>query len=388
TLLCARKYFYISYTGRSLKDNTALQPSVLVQELLGFIDEPAPNNKALLSQQITHVHAMQPFAVTNYTNSRTSYDSYWCEVVNQLQARQAPVQQQSWPLDFDEAEHAMTGDFDLQQLQRFFQHPIKYFFNQQLKIYLDQFEADDDEERFSIEGLDAWQIKTRLAEDFVRGETSRAHMLQAEGKLPHGNTASIELETLREKQRLWLNQMAHYTHGKKQPQRLQCELGANIWFYGEVESYYAGVGLMHYTASKFKGPHLLALWLDHLALCSDGLMPAQETSKLITGDKTFTFNPVDQSSARSWLLDYCKIFHSGLEHILPVFPLSSYAFANSDNVEKAWMPDNQFGTRRDSQDEYIKLALRNGVTQPVRDPAFTDYALRIYASLIEQGIAR
>ncbi|MCP4238430.1 MAG: exodeoxyribonuclease V subunit gamma, partial [Aestuariibacter sp.] len=47
TLLCARKYFYISYTGRSLKDNTALQPSVLVQELLGFIDEPAPNNKAL-----------------------------------------------------------------------------------------------------------------------------------------------------------------------------------------------------------------------------------------------------------------------------------------------------------------------------------------------------
>ncbi|MCP4275160.1 MAG: hypothetical protein GY779_02270, partial [Gammaproteobacteria bacterium] len=137
TLLCARKYFYISYTGRSLKDNTALQPSVLVQELLGFIDEPAPNNKALLSQQITHVHAMQPFAVTNYTSSHTSYDSYWCEVVNQLQARQAPLQQQSWPLDFDEAEHAMTGDFDLQQLQRFFQHPIKYFFNQQLKIYLD-----------------------------------------------------------------------------------------------------------------------------------------------------------------------------------------------------------------------------------------------------------
>ncbi len=388
TLLCARQYFYISYTGRSLKDNTVLQPSVLVQELLDFIDESAPNNKAMLSQQITHVHAMQPFASANYTSGQTSYDSYWCEVANQLQTQQASLPPQSWPLDFDETQHAMVDDIDLQQLQRFFRHPIKYFFNQCLKIYLEQFEADDDDERFTIDGLDAWQIKTSLAAELMRGDSSQAHMLHAEGKLPHGNAASMELEKLREQQRLWLNQLARYKQSSKQPQSLRCELDENVWLYGEVENYYAGIGLMHYTVSKFKGPLLLALWLDHLALCSDGALPEQETSRLITGDKTFTFNPVDQSSARSWLLDYCKIFQSGLEHILPVFPLSSYAFANNDNVEKAWKPDRRFGASGDSDDEYIKLALRNGVTQPVLDPAFTDYALRIYASLIEQGIAR
>ncbi|MCP4486700.1 MAG: exodeoxyribonuclease V subunit gamma [Gammaproteobacteria bacterium] len=387
TLLCARRYFYISYTGRSLKDNTVLQPSVLVQELLDFIDEPAPNIKAGLSQEITHVHPMQPFAVANYTSKQSSYDGYWCEVVKQLQARSESVQQKSWPLEFDGAEATLARDIDLQQLQRFFRHPIRYFFNQRLSIYLDQHEADDDEERFTIEGLDAWQIKTRLAEDIVRGDTSQAHMLQAEGKLPHGSAANVELETLRERQRLWLNQLARYKHSNKRPQSLRCELETNTVLYGEVENHYPGLGLMHYTASAFKGIHLLALWLDHLALCSSRLMPEPETSTLITGDKTFTITPVEQALAKSWLLDYCAIFQLGLERTLPVYPLSSFAQANGGNVEKAWIPNGLFGANGDSQDEYIRLALRSENVQPWLNPAFTDYAHRIYARLIERSIS-
>ena len=38
TLLCARRYLYFSYCGRSLKDNSECQPSVLLRELLDYID--------------------------------------------------------------------------------------------------------------------------------------------------------------------------------------------------------------------------------------------------------------------------------------------------------------------------------------------------------------
>ncbi len=388
TLLGARRHLYISYTGRSLRDNTVLQPSVLIQELLDFIDVSDPNNEAKLSRKITQLHAMQPFAVANYDNSQNSYDSYWRDVANQLHTRSEDVSKKSWPLIFNRQENEITGDIDLHQLQRFFRHPIRYFFNQRLKIYLEHNEADDDEERFTIEGLDAWQIKTRLAEDIVRGDASQVHMLRAEGRLPHGNAAEIELETLRDQQRLWLNQLAHYKQSDKQPQSLHCQLDNNVLLYGEVENYYVGVGLMHYTASKFKGPHLLALWLDHLTLCANGAIPEQQASRLITGDKTFELNPVDQDSAKALLLDYGEIFQRGLESILPIFPLSSFAFVNGDDVEKAWVQISQFGSSGDSQDEYIKLALRDGEIQPLLEPAFTGYANRIYAWLIEQGISR
>ncbi len=380
TLLCARLHFYISYTGRSLKDNTVLQPSVLVQELLDFISESNPNNETSSSR----VHAMQPFAVANYDNDLNSYNSYWCDVANQLQTQPEITSHKSWPLNFDREQTGTSDNIDLNQTQRFFRHPIKYFFNQRLKIYLEQREADDDEERFTIEGLDAWQIKTRLAEDIVGGNRSQLHMLRAEGRLPHGSAAEIALETLSDQQRLWLNQLAHYKQSDKQPQSLHCQLDNNVLLYGEVENYYAGIGLMHYTASKFKGPQLLALWLDHLALCVNSTISEQQTSRLITSDKTFQLSPVDEDSAKALLLDYGEIFQRGLESILPIFPLSSFAFANGDNVEKSWGQNSQFGAGGDSEDEYIKIALRGIEIQPLLEPTFADYASRIYARLIDQ----
>lgn len=38
TLLCARERLYLSYTGKSLKDNSEQQPSVLLREFLDFVD--------------------------------------------------------------------------------------------------------------------------------------------------------------------------------------------------------------------------------------------------------------------------------------------------------------------------------------------------------------
>ncbi|MGH6821117.1 MAG: hypothetical protein ACREDU_09680, partial [Methylocella sp.] len=44
TLLCARQILYISYTGRDPRDNSVREPSVLVKELLDFIDRYSPRS--------------------------------------------------------------------------------------------------------------------------------------------------------------------------------------------------------------------------------------------------------------------------------------------------------------------------------------------------------
>ena len=92
TLLCTRQALYISYSGRSLKDNSECQPSVLLRELLDFVDgECRQDSNACqsVSQRLTTQHPMQAFSANNYYPQARSYDSYWCEVANRI--RQAVI---------------------------------------------------------------------------------------------------------------------------------------------------------------------------------------------------------------------------------------------------------------------------------------------------------
>ncbi|MDH5355638.1 MAG: exodeoxyribonuclease V subunit gamma [Gammaproteobacteria bacterium] len=385
TLLCARQSLYISYSGRSLKDNSACQPSVLVQELLDFLDfkfESDPVNHVKVSEQLITVHPMQAFAATNYLNFPGSYDNYWCDVANHLQTPGAIATETKWPLHSGISSDYNIEGIDLGQLHRFFRHPVKYFFNSQFKIYLGEDRSNNDEESFMLDGLESWEIKTRLADDLVRGEASQRELLRAEGRLPHGSTADIELQNIYRQSQPWLDQLKLYSHLGSESIVIRCLLESGQVFFGEVPGYYSGTGLMHYTASKFKSVNLFGLWLDHLALCAGNLFAAGETSKLISLDAIVELKPLDSASAITRLNDYTKIFEQGQLSILPVFPTTSYEFADQGKFEKAWQGDERYGGGGDSQDDYVKLALRNTNSNPLLDPAFRDYAQRIYSPLI------
>lgn len=385
TLLCAREVLYISYTGRSLKDNSPCQPSVLVQELLDFLDfkfESDPVNNAKISDQLCTVHPMQAFAAVNYLTPPGSYDNYWCNVANLLQTHKPVATESNWPLKLEIADYDISESIDLRQLQRFFRHPVKYFFNSQFKIYLGEDNSNNDEESFSLDSLESWGIKTRLADDLIRGETSRSELLRAEGKLPHGSAAERELANIRRQNQSWLDQLKTYTNMVSESIIIRCPLECNQVLFGEVSHYYSGIGLMHYTASKFKAVNLFSLWLDHLALCACNLLPLGESSKLISLDKIVELRLLDSASAIIQLADYAEIFQLGQQSILPVFPRTSYEFADDGNVDIAWQSDKRYGDGGDSQDDYIMLALRDTNNNPLLDPAFGEYAQRIYSPLI------
>ena len=387
TLLCAREALYISYTGRSLKDNSPCQPSILVQELLDFLDlkfETDPVKYTKVSDQISTVHPMQVFAAANYLNLPGSYDKYWCDVANHLQISNPVATKARWPLQLENTDYDDLMGIDLRHLHRFFRHPVRYFFNTRFNIYLGEDRADNDEESFSLGGLESWEIKTRLADDLIRGKSSQSDLLRAEGGLPHGSAAEIELESIRRQSRVWLEQLDNYINLETEPFVIRCPLENDQVLFGEVSDYYSGSGLMHYSASKFKAVNLFRLWLDHLALCACELIPASETSKLICLDTVVDLNPLDSSSAISQLSDYAKIFLEGQQSILPVFPKTSFEYANDGRVDKAWHSDERYGDGGDSRDDYVLLALRNTSNSPLDDPAFGDYARRIYQPLIAQ----
>jgi exodeoxyribonuclease V gamma subunit len=70
-VLAARERLYLSYTGRSVRDNSPIPPSVLVAELLDYaaaaIDRTlSPASLAAARQRLTVLHPLQAFSLDYY----------------------------------------------------------------------------------------------------------------------------------------------------------------------------------------------------------------------------------------------------------------------------------------------------------------------------------
>jgi exodeoxyribonuclease V gamma subunit len=385
TLLCARQALYISYCGRSLKDNSVCQPSVLVQQLLDFIDarfERSIGAGTRLSEAITTVHPMQTFATGNFSPHAVSYDSYWCSIANNIRLPAAPKPGSTWPSQALASASDEALDINLGQLRRFLHHPIQYFFNHRLNLWLSEHQADVDEELFSLEGLDKWRVRQRLAEDFlVRGET-RPEVLQAEGALPHGQAAIVVFEQAAQEMGDLLSRLEEFRGRTSESREFEHQFDSYSRLSGRIGQYYPGRGIMHFATASLKGKYLISLWLDHLALCASNQLEGDETSSLIWRDGNLQFGRLEAGDAREQLLDYLALYRTGLDHPLPVFPGASFAWSLDGSFSKSlkkWHGDDFREIPGDKHDAYVQLALRNAVEVPIPDPEFETCAKRIYA---------
>ena len=89
-LLAARERLYLSYTGRSVRDNSPIPPSVLVAELLDYAAaaiEAAPFSPASLQaarERLIVAHPLQPFSLDYFEPDadprRRSFNDEYCDV--------------------------------------------------------------------------------------------------------------------------------------------------------------------------------------------------------------------------------------------------------------------------------------------------------------------
>jgi exodeoxyribonuclease V gamma subunit len=147
---------------------------------------------------------------------------------------------------------------------------------------------------------------------------------------------------------------------------------------------------MHFNASWLKGKHLLALWLDHLALCASEQYETGDSNLLITRDSTLGFATLDTEKAVDQLRTYCELYIQGQAYPLPIFPLTSYAWAcQSDSqralkaAHKAWFGNEFRSIPGDRDNAYVRLALRGSVQEPFNSVEFTSLAKKLYAGAFE-----
>ena len=388
TLLCARHKLYLSYTGRNLRDNSEQPPSVLVQELLDFIDthfEAAPGDPRP-SSTLTRLHPMQPFTAASFVGAEFSYSEHWSRAARQL-ASPISTAPKRWPRDGLQAAEP-SAVIHLDRLRRFVADPVRSFFQQRLGIYLRDEQAVDDDEPFELSFLDAWQLRQRLANDCLAGREESVERLRAEGMLPHGTAAAMLVERVRREEAAWLESIAGFRNIASQALPIDIAIAPDLRLEGSLTNYFPGVGLMSYQAGKFKGKHLLTLWIDHLALCAAGLAGSDEASLLLSRNGGTRIPLLDAAEAQAKLEDYSALYAEGLCRPLPVLPETSHPFAEEADGKKAlnkaignW--NNPYNPGGDRSNPYLQLVLRAGHGLPFADDEFDRYARRIYARLLD-----
>jgi exodeoxyribonuclease V gamma subunit len=411
TLLCARRRLYLSYVGRDIRKNTERQPSVLVRELRDYVDQQyriagaeaedkdKDKDKDKLSRRLTTLHRLQPFSPRNYAGGQGSYDGYWCEVA---QAMARPSEREagapsSWTgVRLPAAPEAMR-EVTLTRLERFVRHPIRYLVTSRLQLYLREEEPEEDEERFALDGLQAFQLKQRQVEDGLRGRAPSRRQLSAEGVLPHGAFADLVFDAERERLAPLVERLAPYRG--QSPLQVDVDLAFDgdagpRRLTGQVKGVYPGLGLLRWRPARLKGADILGLWLAHLAWCA-GAEPGPKRSTLCALDDTFVLRealPADE--ARSALARYLAWYWEGVHRPLLVLPKASYAYAatlrsgRGDPVKAAagqWEGNSFRNIPGDRDDPYVQLAMRGLTVDPVSDAELPLLAGAFYDQVLAQG---
>ena len=166
-LLSARQVLYVSWSGRSVRDNSPQPPSVLVSQLRDEIDLLWGKDTA---NRLTMVHPLQPFGRAYFEEGSPlqTYAHEWraAQVVyrGEVAAPTDPAGAATPPRSPQLLSPLMAANeqppvVSLAQLARFLRRPVGAFFRERLQVHLDEERsALHDEERFDLAGLDLYQL--------------------------------------------------------------------------------------------------------------------------------------------------------------------------------------------------------------------------------------
>ncbi|MDK2125932.1 exodeoxyribonuclease V subunit gamma [Parachitinimonas caeni] len=329
TLLAARDGLHLSYTGRDVRSNTELPPSVLVADLLDVIDGSWQTEAGQpASRQILIEHALQPFDVRYFSNDPRypGFSPAWLAAAR-LAGRGTDLPS---PLIDSPLPPPAAGPIEFSELLRFFSHPARQLLQTRLGLKLWQSDTlPEPREPFDLDkptqrtlrqmGFTLWQQQGNEA-DFER-------VARAGGLLPHGATGS----QLAEQTWMALQQRAPVWHSALAGERLPpVEVDLQLGGYRLV-GWLDGLsraGLVTISLEDLSNLNRVALWLKHLLLNIVRPAGVEPCSRLVCNDIEVKLPPV--AEARERLLDWLRAWSEGQQQALHFFPYTcSWIYARN-----------------------------------------------------------
>ena len=398
-LMAARQTLVLSYTGRSVRDNAVLPPSVLVADLLDLLlpalDQPR--------SRLVIEHPLQPFSPQAFDNrGDPRLRSFNHELVQALRQAAAPARQALPPARIDNVLDDTLGDDDveddgdseddlagataqrqrfftaalpapgpawrevaLQQLQRFLRNPCRTWLRRRLRLAL-QREASvlADDEPLTAGRDEQRALARRLLPALLRGlPREQLVALAAAGtELPAGPVGSAEVDQQLQRLQPLAERFRAAAPGALLPPHsmaLTFTIDGEPWQLRASLTDLRPEGLVRWALAKTGAGTLLDAWLHHLLLCASPAPGAQAATRWITLDGEIRFAAVADPLAPLHTL--MALYRRGLCEPLPFFPRAAWALAgeagNLQAAETTWSaPGREEAGERN--DPAYALALR------------------------------
>jgi exodeoxyribonuclease V gamma subunit len=407
-LLSARQKLYLSWVGRSAQDNSERALSLLVGQLCDYIAagwqaEGGPDGEdggQTLLRRLTLAHPLQPFsrryflpaAAEGHDPRLFTYAYEWRAAHEALAAAPAGGL----------AEFAQDAPLSLETLGLFLRHPVKAFFNQRLKVWLEpDGAAGEDAEPFVFDRLEEFSLGDELLQAALsaapgQAEAAFAACLERQarrGQLPLAGFAAPA--QARYAHPAWAayalaeSVLAQWPHAEETPWEIAlafaCE-GAAVrledWLpglrrngRGEWSQILPRPQAVRAAGGGPKWHNLTRPWVRHLAACASG---RRLRSLLVGPDGVLELPPVAEAAALDWLADLIHAWRQGMRQPLPVACRTAFAWL----AEGDPLAEYQGGYNRPGEVEQDPcLARAYPRFESLLEAGFEDWAGRLYRPL-------
>ena len=327
-LLSARERLLISYIGQSVRDNATLPPSVLVEELLDYLERGYSDGPADFPASLVTRHRLQPFSPAYFTGKGElfSYADEECRAVTKRLAGTVPA-----PPFVAEPLPEPAGELrtvPLGNLLSFFDNPARYFARTRLGITLDEAAPPlEDREPFGLGSLDAYALRRELLERLLAGDDSATlfPVARARGLLPPARQGEIAFQAIAAEVAEFAARVAELQGGGGDLEPLAVDLSVGPF---RVTGTLGGIRserLFRYRCAKLSGRDQVRLWIEHLVLNAVAAGGYPAASVLAMSDATLAFMPAVESLA--CLETLLHLYWEGLRRPLRFFPRSAAAYA-------------------------------------------------------------
>jgi len=273
-LVSAQQQLYVSYIGNSIQSNSKCYPSVLVSELLDYLtqsyyilgdeDLNADDSAKRVAQHIIKQHTRNPFDADNFIigSEQQSYAAEWLPAA-QTYGKVYP--NFSYPL----ATKPLTKT-TLDDLIRFYRHPVRTFFQLRLGVNFIIEETElSTEEPFALDNLARYKFNTLFLNALIEKEdiSKLFARFKASGNLPYGSFGQIYWQN-QQKEIAPLAKLIRSERSEYHSIELDINLGETrlVGWLHRVQT----DGLLRWRPAKLTAMDGLLLWLEHLVYCLSG----------------------------------------------------------------------------------------------------------------------
>lgn len=411
-LMAARERLHLTYVGRSQKDDSECAPSVVLAELLDFLDATcttgetvAPKGKPRpvhAREWLRVEHPLQPWSVRYRDRSDERLFTFGRADQQPLPPRDA---EPAWCTGPVTPPAELLGDeLPLSRLLDFWWHPSRFFLREVAKVRVRDRDDDAPEhEPFVVDPLDRWRLQdekiTRALSATAAPRDPEAHM-RATGLLPIGGRGSLTFHDVELEAETFLAKVREY--GQPEVRTIDVTV-KGVRVFGEIPGV-TEKAIVYGRLARTKSKYRLRAFLFHvfaaLQRAAEPTRPWPERTVVLTKDKLATLAPLAPADAAEFAHMLIMGYREGLAQPLPVFEDASETFAKTlaaqrekvdeDRAQRvaaraaktAFEPDftGEFPTG-DSIDADVALCWRG--RDPISDARFIGWASTLWGQLLE-----